>query len=140
MKPVSPEEVSALLDGELAPDRAEQVRRAIAEDQKLQQVYQQLADMDNELNSYAAACQFNPQLSLPSRPPAIAISLWAITFGLLVVRILAKTLTFGPGIGVQLVALALVVAWLLWRMLPSLQNDQWQVARELELNSVWSSA
>ncbi len=135
MKPVGPEEISALLDGELAPDRAEEVRRAIAEDQQLREVYQQLADMNSDLISFAAACQFNPHLSLPSRPRTLDFSIWSIAFGLLAVRILAKTLTFGPGIGVQLVALALVVGWLLCRLLPGFQDDQLQVARELELNS-----
>ena len=135
MKPVRPEEVSALLDGELAPGRAEEVRRAIAEDQGLREVYQQLGDMDSDLNSYAAACQFDPHLSLPSRPRTLDISIWVVAFGLLAVRVLAKALTFGPGIGVQLVALALVVGWLLCRLLPRLQDDRWQVAHELELNS-----
>ena len=65
MRPVEPEEISALLDGELAPGRAEEVRRAIAEDRGLRELYQQFADMDSDLNSYAAACQFNPRLSLP---------------------------------------------------------------------------
>ena len=131
MKPVGPEEISALLDGELAPQRAEEVRLAIAEDQRLREAYQQLADMHDDLNCYALACQFNPSLSLPSLPrTTLDTSIWAIAFGLLAVRILAKTLAFGPAVGVQLLALALFVAWLLCRLLPSLRNDRWQVAHE----------
>ena len=140
MKPVSPEEISALLDGELSPDRAEEVRRAMAEDQALREVYRQLADLDRDLNSYAAACQFSPHLAWPSRSPALDVSLGAVALALLAVRILAKTLAFGPGLGVQCVALALVVGWLLCRLLPRLQEDPSQVARELGLNSAWNGA
>ena len=41
MKPVDPAEISALLDGELSPERTEQVRRAIAEDSQLRCVFEQ---------------------------------------------------------------------------------------------------
>jgi hypothetical protein len=39
MKPVDPAEISALLDGELTAERAEQVRCAIAEDNQLRLVF-----------------------------------------------------------------------------------------------------
>lgn len=131
MKPVEPEEISALLDGELALGRAEEVRRAIAEDQGLREVYQQLVGMDSDLNSYAAACQFNPRLSLPSDVPALNIPIWLVALCLLVVHILGKVLPFSSGIGIQLVALALLVGWFLRLLLPRFRDDPWQVAHEL---------
>jgi anti-sigma factor RsiW len=140
MKPVSPEEISALLDGELAPDRAGEVRRAIAEDPKLGEVYQQLAALDRDLSSFAAACQFTPHLSLPSGSPAPDISVWVIALGLLAVRTLARILAFGPSVGVQVVALALVIAWLLYGLLPRVQHDPSLVAQELGLRSAWNGA
>ena len=138
MKPVQPEEISALLDGELAPGRAEEVRRAIAEEQGLREVYQQMADMDGDLISYAAECQFNPRLSLPSDVPAFHISIWPVAFCLFAVHILAKLLPVSSGIGIQLVALALLVGWFLRLLLPRFRDDPWQIAHELRLNSVWS--
>ena len=140
MKPVSPEEISALLDGELAPARAGEVRRALAEDPRLAEVYRQLAAVDRDLIAYAAACQFEPHLSLPGGSSAPGVSVWAIALGLLAARTVARTLAFGPGVGVQLVALALVIGWLLWGLLPRVQHDASQVAREVGLNSAWNGA
>ncbi|MGO8749105.1 MAG: anti-sigma factor family protein [Thermoguttaceae bacterium] len=131
MKPVSPEEISALLDNELSPQRAAEVRRAIAEDGELRRVYEQLADLDGDLGSYAVACQFTPQVALPSRPKMLNISIWAVAFGLLAVRILARAVSFGPGVGIELAALVFVLAWLFHWLLPGLRDDQWQVVHEL---------
>ena len=140
MKPVSPEEISALLDGELAPARAGEVRRALSEEPRLAEVYRQLAAVDGDLSAYAAACQFEPHLSLPSRSPAPGISVWAVALGLLAARTVARILAFGPSVGVQLVALALVIAWVLYGLLPRVQHDPSQVAREVGLGSAWNGA
>lgn len=134
MKPISPEEVSALLDGELTPDRAEEVRRAMVEDEQLRRIYERMASADSALSSFAAACQFEPHLSLPSISPVLGFPIYAIAFGLLVVRILAKILPFGPSIWLQALAIALVAAWVLYRLLPTLEADMWQAAHEVGLN------
>jgi hypothetical protein len=139
MKPVSPEEISALLDGELMPGRAEEVRRAMVGDERLRRIYQQMAETDSALSSLAAACQFEPHVSLPSISPVPGISFYAVVFGLLVVRILAKVLPFGPGIWLQALTIALVAAWLLYRFLPTLRADMWQAAHELGLSPRLSS-
>ena len=134
MKPISPEEISALLDGELTPDRAEEVRRAIVDDEQLRQVYEQMASADSALSSFAAACQFEPHLSLPSISPVLGFPIYAVAFGLLIVRILAKILPFGPSIWLQALAIALFAAWLLYRFLPTLEADAALAAQELGFN------
>jgi hypothetical protein len=135
MKPISPEEISALLDGELTLNRAEEVRQAIVEDEYLRQIYEQMAITDSDLSSFAAECQFEPHVSLPSISPVLGFSIYAVAFGLLIVRILAKILPFGPGVWLQALAIAFVAAWLLYRLLPILQADIWQAVHELGSNS-----
>jgi hypothetical protein len=135
MRPISPEEISALLDGELMPDRAEEVRRAMVEDERLRRIYEQMAETDSALSSLAAACEFEPHVALPTIWPVLGFPIYAVAFGLLIVRILAKVLPFGPGIWLQALVIALVAAWLLYRFLPALEGDMWQAARELGLSS-----
>jgi hypothetical protein len=140
MKPIKPEELSALLDGELEPGRADEVRRAISEDAGLRELHRRLADMDNDLNAFAAACQFNPRLSPPSDVPAFnisisGISVWPVAVCLLIVHCLAKVLPFSSSIGIQLAALALLVVWLFRLLLPRFTDDSRQAAREVTANS-----
>ncbi|MHB8902114.1 MAG: anti-sigma factor family protein [Thermoguttaceae bacterium] len=133
MRPVRPEEVSALLDGELPPERANEVRLAIANDDHLRQVYQELAETDGRLASLAAACRFEPRISLPPvlEPPVLGLPIWAVATGLLIVRIVAKLAPAGPGLILQAAVIALLAGWLLWRLLPALRADRGLVAREL---------
>ena len=131
MRPISPEEISALLDGELMPQRAEEVRRAVAEDERLRQIYEQMAGTDSALSAFATACKFEPHVSLPSISPVLGFPVYAVALGLLIVRILAKVLPFAPGIWLQALVIALVVAWLLCRFLPILEADMWQVVHEI---------
>jgi len=135
MTPVNPEEISALLDGELTSDRAEEVRRAMVEDEGLRRIYEQIAEMDRDLSSFAAACQFGPHVSLPSSSPVLGLPIYLIAFGLLIVRILAKILPIGPGIWLQTLVIALVAVWLLYRFLPALRTDMWQAVHEMARSS-----
>lgn len=139
--PVRPEEISALLDGELPPGRAEEVRRALAEDHSLREVYRQLVAVDGDLTAYAADCQFSPRLSMAGRlsmegrRPMPDRSIAAVACGLLAVRVLAKLLLLPLGIGLQLAVLALLVGWLVWRLLPGLLENGWLVDDELRAHS-----
>lgn len=131
MQPISPEEISALIDGELAPERWEQVRLAIGNEESLRRIYEQLSETDKALTSFATACQFEPQISLPETSPVLAFPASMVAFGLLVVRVLAKILPHGPGILLQVLMIGLLAAWLCCWLLPALRADRWQVAREL---------
>ncbi len=136
MTPVSPEEISALFDGELTPDRAEEVRRAVVEDEGLRRIYEQMVGMDRALSSFAAACQFEPHVSLPSSLPVLGLPIYLVALGLLIVRILAKILPVGPGIWLQTLVIALVAVWLLYRFLPALRTDMWQAVHEMASSPV----
>jgi hypothetical protein len=136
MRPISPEEISALLDGELMPERAEEVRRALAEDERFRQIYEQMAMTDSDLRTFAAACQFQPHISLPSISPVLGFPVYAVALGLLIIRIVAKVLPLIPGIWLQASVIALVITWLLYRLLPILEADTWQPACELSFSSI----
>ena len=131
MTPVSPEEISALFDGELTPDRAEEVRRAVVEDEGIATNLRADGQMDRDLSSFAAACQFEPHVSLPSSLPVLGLPIYLIALGLLVVRILAKVLPIGPGIWLQTLVIALVAVWLLYQFFPALRTDTWQAVHEM---------
>ncbi len=132
MKPISPEEISGLFDGELIPGRAEEVQRAMVEDERLRRIYGQMAETDSALSSFAAACQFDPHVSLPGISPVLGFPIYAVAVGLLIVRILARVLPFGPGICLQALVIALVAVWLFYRFRPALRADVWQAVHELE--------
>lgn len=121
MKPITPEEISALLDGELPPERAAEVRRAIAENDEWRQLFDQLAATDQELRAYVVACRFQPRVALLARTEAISPMVFAFALGLLALRFLTKLIPFGPGIIIQAAAAALVFGWLLWRFVPTIE-------------------
>ncbi len=131
MQPISPEELSALLDGELESDRAEEVRLAMSQDESLRRMYEQLAKTDNALASLAVGYQFEPRISLPETSPVAGLPVYSVALCLLAVRVLAKVLPQGPGILLQVLAIGLLAGWLFYRFLPDLRADRWQVAHEL---------
>jgi hypothetical protein len=135
MTPISPQEISALFDGELKPARAEEVRRAMVEDEQLRRIYEQMAQTDSALSSFAATCQFEPHVSLPSISPVLGFPIYFVAFGLLMVCVLAKILPVGPGIWLQTLVVALLAAWLLYRFLPALGTDMWQTVYEMGISS-----
>ncbi len=131
MRPVSPEELSALLDGELPPDRAQQVRSAVNGNEHLRHLYEELAATDKALASLSSTAQFEPRVWLPQTSPLLGPPVFTVALGLLAVRILAKVLPQAPGFLLQGLAIALLAAWLFCRFLPALPADRWQVAHEL---------
>lgn len=67
MKRVDPCELSALLDGELTPERAAEVRQAIADDPALRREYEELTRLDDELQAHAREAVFQPRVEIPQR-------------------------------------------------------------------------
>jgi anti-sigma factor RsiW len=123
MKPIDPAEISALLDGELPVDRAEEVRRAIAEDPAIRLAYDQLAAMDADLTACAAAAVFHPRVSIPAAPRLAELGVVPLAILMLVVRVAAKLVATGPGLAMQVAALAVVVGWILGRLIRVSQED-----------------
>lgn len=116
MKPIDPMEVSALVDGELTPQRAAEVRQAIARDAALREIYEQFTMVDADLNRYAAASTFNPRVSLSSAIGTTRLYLPHIILALLAARLIVKLTPLGFGITLQAVILLALLAWIVARL------------------------
>ncbi len=92
MTPVLPEELSALLDGELDPRRAAEVERQIASDPELGAAFDALRQADGLWRSQAGAARFAPRIDLPPSPTHAH-----------------ARLAMGVGVAAMLVALRVVV-------------------------------
>lgn len=128
MKPVNPAEVSALLDGELSPERAEQVRRAIAENSELRCVFEELSAVHRDLITCSAAARFRPRISLASSMRFPAVSVFGLAAAMLVLRVTAKLVPLGVGVAFQATALALVLWWVFSRLLRLAHDERWEFA------------
>ena len=69
MKPVLPEELSALMDGELDADRAREVETQVAADPHLRAEFSRLVETDAHWRAAAATAVFSPAVP---RPPTNA--------------------------------------------------------------------
>jgi hypothetical protein len=114
MEPITPQELSAYLDGELDDShRASQIRAAIENDAAIRHTYQIIAETDSAWRAAAQSARFRPKITLPSRTAlGSAVSMGAALLFLLMVRGLPKlsdTLTWG--IMLQGVALGAMMVW-----------------------------
>lgn len=98
MNPVQPEELSALLDGELEPARALEVRAQIAIDPALRLEFETLSAADAAWRIAAGSAAFRPDVEMPAHVEREAgtgdagwLTALAATIGILiVVRIVLK--------------------------------------------------
>jgi len=128
MKPVDPAEISALLDGELSPERTEQVRRAIAEDSELRREFDELSVVHTDLTRCAVATRFQPRLPFlkNTSPPAIAIV--GLGLAMLILRLTVKLIPLGVGVAVQSTALVLVLLWVFHCLVRLTHDEPWRFA------------
>ena len=117
MRPIDPAEISALLDGELPPDRAQEVRLAISEDTSLRHAYQELAAMDADLKISAAQAMFHPQLVLPASEIAYGVRIFFASLILVILRFVMKLSPPQWATVLSVALLAVVLGWLMWRLL-----------------------
>ena len=116
MIPVQPEELSALIDGELDPQRAAEVGMQIAADRELRVAFEALRDMDDRWRTAARAIAFVPEVRLPAR------AAWngrfmalAVAIALVGVRVAVRVIdTTTVGFAFQMLVLAAVLAWIAW--------------------------
>lgn len=67
MNPVRPEELSALVDGELNPEREREVRAALAESLELRSQFDALSRLDRAWRTAASGAAFDPRVKpIPS--------------------------------------------------------------------------
>jgi len=113
-------EISALLDGELDPKRAAEVRSAIERDPVLQSQFKRLGEADRAWAGAARSAQFMPAVPWdavsPSPSRAHAWVVTALAFMMVAGRLIPKILQVDPAAGVlvHLVMLAAVIAFVAW--------------------------
>ena len=121
MRRVQEQELSALLDGELDIERADEVRARIKSDPALRREYELLARLDARLSRAAADATFVPDVTLPVHAPRkISFKEWttgiAVVLALITVRFLPKLIDLQIlGVAVQLAACA-GIAFLVMRL------------------------
>jgi anti-sigma factor RsiW len=114
MNPIDPAELSALLDGELTPQRADEVRAAIQHDPSLKTEFERLRRLDAACREAAATAEFQPQVTIA---PHTNDWSWAAPAGmgviLLVVRFLPKMWDLALlGAVLHVAAMAIVLWWI----------------------------
>ena len=91
MSPIDPAELSALLDGELSPTRADEVRAALERDPALKAEFERLRQFDDACQQAATAAAFEPRVTLGAQPDAWSWAAPAMFAGvLLLVRFVPK--------------------------------------------------
>jgi anti-sigma factor RsiW len=121
MSPFDPAELSAYLDGELAPDRARQLKAMIASDPGLQAEVEALRQADTAFRNAAGTAAFTPRVRLPATAgdirPVLAIA--ALALVLAAVRLAPKlmgSLAFDVALhGIVLAVVLLGVTWMVRR-------------------------
>ena len=131
MKPVDPVELSALIDGELSPGRAAEVRQAIETDEALRRQYERLVMLDAELKEEAQSAAFLPRVTLPEARAPHWWPLIPIALLLVALRIASKILPPLPEIGLETAALIVAVGWVLRRLVQSSQGEGQRLARQI---------
>jgi anti-sigma factor RsiW len=118
MKPVLPEELSGLMDGELDAARAREVERQVALNSDLRAEFDRLVETDAKWRASAAAAAFVPAIRVPppvTAPLSSAAVMTALSVGLICLRMAPKWLdSLTVSFGVQAAALAAVLVGLIW--------------------------
>lgn len=124
MIPVDESELSGLLDGELDPERAAAVRRAIENDPALKAQFEQLTKLDGACRRSAEQAAFAPRVVMPTAPSSQAensfqinsASVAAALIALVAIYFAPKMLS-GLVVGMSLHVVALVVVlWIISRV------------------------
>jgi len=112
MNPIDPAELSALLDGELPPDRAAQVRGTIDADPALQAEFQRLSALDARWFAAGASAAFQPRpVSLTSPRFTWPLRIAALLSAILLIRFVPKFLAPSLGMLLHFAALVVLLAW-----------------------------
>ena len=117
MTQVQPEELSALLDGELSPPRAREVELQLAADPDLRRELQLLRESDARWLAAAATAAFQPTLRLRAAAnlPRRFVAATALIVTLTAVRMAVKvTSSLILSFGVQAVVLVVLLAVIVW--------------------------
>ena len=128
MKPVESWELSALLDGELPPARADEVREAIEKDPALAGQYAALNGLDRDLKAEAEAVMFEPAVTFAPAGEYVAapqspVPLVLLVIGLLALRVGLKAIPAAGEITVAALVLLIVLGYGVQRLVT--QSETW---------------
>ncbi len=115
MNPIDPAELSALMDGELTPERAAEVRAAIAQDAGLKAEFDRLQGMDADWRAAASGAAFRPRVDLAAGAAAWPAALWVLGLCVLTaLRFLPKLIDAALlGTALHGAAFAIIVVWVI---------------------------
>jgi anti-sigma factor RsiW len=118
MSSIDPAELSALLDGELHPERASVVRQAIVSDPVLRAEFEMLKRLDCTIAEAAAAAAFEARVIIPEEVPQSHLLRSVAAFvpalcALLVVYLLPKllNLALSTSVFLHIIPFALIMVW-----------------------------
>jgi anti-sigma factor RsiW len=131
MTRIDPSELSALLDGELTPARAAEVRQAIADDPALRREYEELARLDDDLKAHAREAVFQPRVEIPQRlrgpRPHVA---WIAPL-LVIMSLALRLLPLPIETGVEVAVVVILVPYVLRRLLLASEQERRALANEI---------
>jgi anti-sigma factor RsiW len=116
MIPVQPEELSALIDGELDPQRAAEIKMQMAADPELRAAFDALRDLDGRWRRSARTAAFVPQVRLPTRAKWNSrLMILAVAVALVGVRAAVRMIdTAMIGVALQFIVLVAMLARIVW--------------------------
>jgi len=129
MNPVDPDELTALLDGELPAQRAEEVRGALAAAPSLANKFEQLVELDAEWKASAARLMFRPRASLRRGLYRRFLHATGLVLGLVGLRLGLKLALPSLEIVVALAVFAVVAGWGVGYLLRRSEEDCWWLVR-----------
>lgn len=130
MTPLDPAELSALLDGELTPERAAVVRQALANDPVLRQQYEALANRDTSWKQTAATAAFRPRVSLDRGLWSYRFRAGATLAGLLLLRLALKVMPTAVSVSLEVVLLTVLLVWGVRRLLAASEVERWRLLQQ----------
>jgi anti-sigma factor RsiW len=113
MKTIDPAELSALLDGELTPERACEVREEVERNPSLKTEFERLRCADADCRARASAAEFTPAVKLPAKHSSSPSASWVfIVVALAALRVFSLMVpTDALGITLNSVAFAGILLW-----------------------------
>jgi hypothetical protein len=127
MKPVQPEELSALLDGEIDSQRAREIRAQFEADPDLRAQFDALRQRDTQWRTAAAAAAFDPSISMSTARastisgPAIVL----LVMLMVLVRFVSKVLNIEAMIwGLNVCGLIVVLTATIWLLRNATHSDE----------------
>jgi anti-sigma factor RsiW len=124
MKPIDDEKLSGLLDGELPPGEAEQLRRAIAGDEELGRQFALLQSLDGELKAVGESAAVQPRVRIPMKASDAPLSLPWMILAAMILRIALKVVPQPMSCLLGAAVLAFLVSWGLSKLIEATERNR----------------